>query len=405
MPNTTLTAAQPNMIARGLRFDLAPTPEQEVQFRQNAGVVRLVYNLALEQRRDHWRAYHRAHGKHISIASQCRELTALRAQHDWIANISITCQQQALRDLDRAYSNFFKGIAAYPAPRRKGLGDSFRFQGREIETRKLNRRWSEVRLPKIGWIRYRDTRLIRGTLKNVTVSHDALGWRVSFACMIEHDVPANDLPSVGIDRGVANTLALDTGELLSLPIERLSVLDRRHRKAQRLQARRKRGSKRHAKARQQANRIKAKVARIRRDWHHKAALGIARRFGTVVLEDLRIGNMTASAAGTVENPGTNVAQKRGLNRSILNQGWHQFEVLLGYKLEERGGRLVKVDPSWTSRTCSACGAVHHANRKNQAEFACLSCGVEEHADINAARVIKRRGSTPLLRMEAGHEAA
>lgn len=130
------------------------------------------------------------------------------------------------------------------------------------------------------------------------------------------------------------------------------------------------------------SRLSAKIARVRADWQHKASHSIAERFGIVAVEDLKIANMSASGRG-----------KRGLNRSILNQGWGAFATKLAYKLEERGGSLVKVNPAYSSQTCSDCGAVDSASRKNQADFACTSCGFAANADHNAAIIILRR-STP-----------
>ena len=389
------------MILRGFRYKLAPTPEQETLFKQFSGVCRLVYNLALEQRRDWWRHYERQTGSRLNYVMQARELTALRSQYDWIAAVSQTCQQQALRDLDKAYVNFFKGIARYPSPRRRGINDAFRFQGREVEVMPVNARWSTVRLPKIGWVKFRDTRPLRGTVKNATVSLDPLGWHISFACEIEHEVPANDNPSVGIDRGVANTITLSTGEIQSVPAS-LEAIERRHRAAQRVLARSKRGSNRRAKALRRCAKLSARRARIRRAWQHKAALSIARRYGTVVLEDLKVRNMTASAKGTIAQPGRNVRAKAGLNRSILNQGWGAFETILGYKLEERGGTLVKVNPAYTSQTCSECGTIDSQSRESQARFVCRHCGFHAHADHNAAINILRR-NTAFMRMEEGHK--
>lgn len=231
---------------RAFRYKLAPTAEQEVLLRQFAGVVRLVYNLALEQRRDWWRQYRRRTGKTLSVAVQCRELTALRAQCDWIATVHVTPQQQALRDLDTAYTNFFEGRAGYPSPRKRGVNDTFRFQGREVDVHKLNGKWSAVRLPKIGWVKFRDTRPLRGKVKNVTVALDPLGWHIAFACEIERTVTAaGDLPAVGIDRGVANTLTLSVKHNYHrrLPAS-LTILDRRKRSAQKALARCKRGAAR-----------------------------------------------------------------------------------------------------------------------------------------------------------------
>jgi putative transposase len=297
-----------------------------------------------------------------------------------------------------------RGRAGYPSPRKKGVNDAFRFQGREIETRKLNAKWSAVRLPKIGWVKYRSTRPLIGKTLNATVSLSADGWHIAFACEVEHAAVATDLPSVGIDRGVANTLTLSTGEHLRLPAS-LADLDRRKRKAQRVLSRRKRGSARYAKARRRVAALQARAARIRRDWQHKASLNIARRFGAVVLESLATKNMTRSAKGTMDAPGTNVRQKAGLNRAILEQSWFGFETMLAYKLDERGGYLAKVDPRFTSQTCSACGTVDRESRESQASFCCRHCGFCAHADLNAAINIERRWNTPLLSVEAGGRTA
>jgi putative transposase len=395
---------------RGFRYRLYPTPEQETLFRQFAGVCRLVYNLALEQRRDWYRHYERQTGGNLNYAAQCRELTDLRAAFDWIAAAPVDTQQQALRDLDKAYTNFFKGVARYPTPRRKGEHDAFRFPAiRCGELRTINAKWSTVRLPKLGDVKVRTHRGLVGKPLSVTISLEAGKWMVSFGCEQEFDIPdTNARPAVGIDRGVVRTLTLSTGRALSLDRERLNLLDRKSRKAGRILSRRKRGSRRYAKARVQLARLKSQAARYRKDWNHKASFQVANQFGMVFLEDLNTAGMTRSAKGTVEQPGRNVRSKAGLNRSILQHGWHQFAMLLGYKLEERGGHLVTVDPAYTSQTCAACGVVDGASRKSQSVFECVSCGHEANADHNGALNILYRGQSadaergvgPALKREA-----
>jgi putative transposase len=384
------------VIARGYRFKLCPTAEQDALFRQFAGVCRLVYNLALEQRAT-WGRRHR-----LGYVQQAADLTRLRAEFDWIRAVSVSCQQQALRDLDRAFVNFFAGRARYPTPRKKGVNDTFRCPGREVETRRLNAKWSAVRLPKIGWVKFRDTRPIRGAVQNATIAGGADGWHISFACEIEHEAPQNVRPAVGIDRGVATTLALSTGEMVSVPAS-LDWIEAAKRRAQRVLSRRKRGSRRYSRQRRRMARLQARARRIRLDFHHRAALDIAQRFSVAVLEDLRIKNMTASASGTVAEPGRRVRQKAGLNRAILNQGWGAFDRILTYKMEERGGRVVKTGPAFTSQTCSACGVVDARSRKSQASFECVACGHRDNADSNAAKNIVRRWNTSHLCIEGLHE--
>ena len=386
---------------RGYKFRLYATAEQETMFDQYAGVCRLVYNLGLEQRRDWWRQFKANTGIAISYPSQARELTALRAEFDWIAAVSIICQQQALRDLDKAFGNFFAGRADYPTPRKRGMNDAFRFSGRDCLWRKLNAKWAVVKLPKIGEVKFRLTRAIPGTVKNVTVTSDALGWHVVFSTEVEHTAPPNFGPAIGIDRGVVHTIALSDGTFRDMPKEQLNVLDRRARKQARKLARCKRGSNRRHAARKILARTKAKIARIRLHWNHERTTEIAAMHSVVVLEALKTKSMTASAAGTVDEPGRKVRQKAGLNRAILNNAWHQFETLLSYKIAERGGELRKVNPAYTSQCCAECGAIDKANRESQATFHCGHCGHTAHADTNAARNILRAGTQPAPRSSVG----
>ena len=393
-------------IHRGFRFRLDPTPEQETLFRQFAGVCRLVFNLALEQREHHHRNFRRTTGKGISYNSQAKELTALRAAVDWIAAVSVASQQQALRDLDKAFANFFARRGGYPRPRRKGEDETFRFPAADCgELRPLNAKWSVIRLPKIGEVRVRTHRPLEGRPLSVTISASAGQWFVSIACEIEREAVPAPLPeAVGIDRGVANTLTLSTGEMMRLP-DSMVRIEARKRKAQRVVSRRVRGSRRRARAQKRVARLQARQARIRRDFHHRASHAIAERFGTVILEDLNTKGMTRSAKGTIAEPGRNVRQKAGLNRVILAAGWHQFAVLLTYKVEARGGRVITVPAHHTSQTCAACGAIDPRSRESQARFRCTTCGHTDHADVNAAVEILRRGSTSSLRMEGSRHAA
>jgi putative transposase len=377
---------------RGYVYRLFPTSEQTDLLRSHAGVCRLVYNLALEQRRV-WGKRRR-----ITAFDQIKELKFLRAEFNWIAAVSQTAQTQAILDLDKAFVNFFAGRAAFPSPRRRGENDSFRFNGREIATRRLNRRWSEIRLPKIGWVRYRDTRPLVGTVRETTVSLGPLGWQVSVLCRREVAVPERLPGSVGIDRGVTVPLMLSTGEAMHLPTGMIG-LERLHRRAQRVASRRKRGSRRHAKAMHRARQIKSRIARIRSHWQHEVTTRIARRFGTVAVEALSTRNMTRSARGTIDAPGRNVRQKSGLNHAILNVGWAGIETKLAYKLAERGGLLVRVDPAFTSQTCSACGTVDSRGRESQSSFVCPACGFRTNADWNAAINIEVRGNTADLDVE------
>jgi putative transposase len=376
------------MIFRAFTFALRPSAEQMVHLDQFAGVCRLVWNLALEQRVNHWRQFQSATGDNLNYVTQARQLKDLRAEFDWIAAVSQTAQARVLKNLDAAFQRFFKGHGGFPKFKRKGTHDSFSFAGREIIVERMNRRWGRVRVPKIGWIRFRWTRAVQGSIREATVSRTALGWHISIGCLVDGDVSDNDV-AVGVDRGVAVPMMLSDGTSYCLPAN-ISALERKHRKAQRIASHRKKGSNRWRKAVKRAAAIKAKQARVRKHWAHETTTDIARRFGTVVVEKLRTSVMTKSAKGTLAEPGRNVGAKTGLNRSILNIGWHQIETMLAYK----AANLIKVNPAYTSQTCASCGTVDIRSRKSQASFVCTACGHRDNADRNAAINILNRGNTP-----------
>lgn len=373
-------------------YRLDPTPEQAAAFAQWAGACRFVFNLGLEQRRDWWRP-----GRRFTYASQCRELTALRGEVDWLAAVPVHALQQALKDLDRAYQNWWAGRAERPTPRKRGLNDSFRFPDpATFAFKRLSRRVGAVKLPKVGWVKFTFDRALLGEPKNVTVSRRVGRWHIAVQCEREIDDPVpSPLPAVGVDRGVAVFAALSTGRLVE-PLGAGSEIARKLARAQRRLARMVKFSQRWRKQKARIAKLHAKAADARRDYLHKLSTEIAKSHGTVVVEKLRVKNMSRSAKGTSEQPGKNVRAKAGLNRSILDQGWGLFGNFLRWKLAERGGTLVEVDPAYTSQTCSCCGVVDAASRVSRDRFVCRACDHDEHADTNAARNILRRGTASML---------
>jgi transposase len=186
--------------------------------------------------------------------------------------------------------------------------------------------------------------------------------------------------TVGIDRGVAVSAALSTGELLRVP--GLGGAERRRlRRLERRLARARRGSNHRRRVKHAIARLKAREADRRKDWVEKTSTEIARRFDTIRVEDLKIRNMTRSARGTVRNPGRNVSAKAGLNREIMRSGWG----LLVRRLQDKApGRVEKVKPHYTIQRCSACGRVDAKSRQSQARFMCTACTFACNADVNAA---------------------
>ena len=369
---------------KAYRYRLYPTPEQEALFRQTVGSCRFVYNLCLEQRRLEW---HRSNPRRLTAYDQIKEIPALKDEAPWLRDVPNHPLQQAVVDLDKAFKNFFDGRASFPQFRKRGDRDSFRYP----DPKQFKVAVERVFLPKAGWVAWVQHRPLEGKPKTATVSREAECWYVSIQCEIEVAEPAPNLgPAVGIDMGIAKPIVLSTGEAIMLP----RTSDKERRKLATLQqrlARRTKGSRNRRKAQMAVARFQAKLARQRKDAAHKATTKIAKNHGLIVVEDLKVRNMTASAAGTVEEPGRNVRQKAGLNRSMLDVAPSQIRQMLEYKAAWYGSRLVAVSAAYTSQRCSVCGHVHKDNRRTQAEFLCLKCGHAENADVNAAKNILSLG--------------
>jgi putative transposase len=319
------------------------------------------------------------------FAGRCRQLSEARAAEPWLAAGSVIVQQQAIRDHDQAMRNYYARTHRRPSWRKAGRDEGFRIVHlKPGDVRRLNRKTGEVRVPKAGWVRFRWSRQVPQDAKSFRVTRDRAGrWHVAFA-VVPEPVPAPGTgEAVGIDRGVAVSAALSTGELLHVP--GLSVPERRRlRRLERRLARARRGSNRRARVRLATARLKARARDRRKDWADKTSTDIAGRFDVIRVEDLYITNMTRSAKGTVEEPGRNVRAKAGLNRGILGSGWG----LLVRRLQDKApGRVEKVRPAYTSQRCSACGHIAAGSRESQALFRCVACGYACNADVNAARNI------------------
>ncbi|WP_315921861.1 transposase [Mesorhizobium sp. SP-1A] len=366
------------------KFRIYPDAGQERLFRRTAGCCRFIYNLCLEQRKMAW---NRLNPTGLSAVDQNKELGVLKEVAPFLKEVPHHCLQQAVIDLQKAYVNFFKGRAAYPKPRKKFENESFRFP----DPKQIFVRDDAIFLPKAKWVKMVMHRPIIGTIKNATVSTSGDHWYV--AIQVEQEV---DEPVVGpmversMDLGVVKPICMDDGEVFDLP--RMS--DKEKKKEATLQqriARRKKGSKNQLKAKRDYRRFKAKIARRRKDQKHKATTKIADSCNVLYMERLKVKNLTASARGTVEEPGKNVAQKAGSNRSMLDVSPGETKMYLEYKLRRRGGIIVYVNPAYTSQRCSVCGHVDASNRPERDVFSCVSCGHAACADHNAARNILELG--------------
>jgi putative transposase len=363
------------------RYRVLPTAEQAAALAEHCRHARYVWNLAVEQQQ-HWQPGRRAPGYN----EQCAQLTAARAEHDWLAAGSQTVQQQALRDFAQAMRNFFAGTHHRPTWRKAGVHEGFRQVAvKPHHVERVNRRFGRVWVPKVGWVRFRLSRSIPEAVKSYRITRDRAGrWHIAFAHVPDPITGPRDGSVVGIDRGVAASAALSTGDLLHAPGlsrgegRRLKVLQRRLARAQR-------GSNRRARTKLAIAKLKSRETDRRKDWVEKASTDIARRFDLIRIEALDVRAMTGSARGTVVQPGVRVAQKRGLNRAITRSGWGLLAARLQHKAYDR---VEQVPAPYTSQRCSVCGHVAPENRKSQAVFECEACAAGPcNADVNAARNI------------------
>ncbi len=371
---------------QAFKYELMPTGEQQRDMRCFAGSCRFVFNKALALQKER---YQRGEKK-LGYAGLCKLLTAWRngTETPWLADAPTHPLQQTLKDLERAYANFFAKRADFPRFKKKGQSDSFRYP--DPKQIKLDQANSRIFLPKLGWLRYRNSRDVLGTAKNVTVSQSCGKWYVSIQTEREVAQPIPQGGAVGIDMGIARFATLSDGTYYA-PLNCFKRHEVALRKAQQAMSHKTKFSNNWKKAKARVQRIHARIGNARRDYLHKATTTISQNHAMVCIEDLQVRNMSRSAAGTTEQPGKNVRAKSGLNKAILDQGWFEFRRQLDYKLAWSGGYLIAVPPHNTSRSCPCCGHVSAANRQTQARFECVACGFKENADVVGAINILRAG--------------
>lgn len=380
------------------KYRIFPNEEQKKVIEKNFGCTRYIYNrfLALEKENyEKWKEDpNSVEKKFLTYMDLTKLLPKLKEElidedgSHWLKEADASALVYTCKHLDNAFRNFFKGNKSgvgYPKFKSKyNRNKSYRTQGVRIKDGKLI-------LPKIkDPIDIDIHRSIDGRIIAGTISCDPCNeYYVSISLEKEIPEPSSyNNASVGIDMGVVHFATTSDGQFIDMPD--ISKLEKRKKRLQKDLSRKVKGSKNWEKNRLQIAKIDKRIVNIRKDFQHKLSRELVDNYGTIVVENLNIKNMTKSAKGTIENPGKNVKAKSGLNRSILQQGWNQFTSMLEYKEEWNGGELVKVDPKYTSQTCSNCGCVDSNNRKNQSTFICVECGYEENADVNAAKNILGR---------------
>ena len=377
---------------QAFKFELMPDGEQQRAMRRFAGSCRAVYNKALALQK----SLYEQGEKKLGYAGLCERLTDWKSEFVWLSESPSQALQQALKDMERAYANFFAKRTAFPRFKKKGMGDSYRYP----QGFKLDQPNSRVFLPKLGWMRYRNSRDVLGVVKNVTVSQSAGKWFVSVQTEREVEQPVPTATrAIGIDVGIARFATLSDGSFIA-PLNSFKKHEQRLARYQRRMSRKVKFSSNWRKAKAKVQRIHTNIANARKDFLHKTTTTISQNHALVCIEDLRVRNLSRSAKGTAEHHGKQVRQKSGLNRAILDQGWGEFRRQLDYKLNWNGGTLLAVPPNNTSRTCPCCSHVSKDNRQTQAKFVCVDCGYGNHADVVGAINVLERGHRLLARGES-----
>ncbi|MFC1440779.1 transposase [Streptacidiphilus sp. N1-10] len=384
----------------GHRAELALSPVQCAKLDAQAHAARAMWN----QLHDLWLMTPKCQR---SLARLDQTLRQARKDFDWYAVLPAQAAQAVLKTYLQAWKNCWEGRAEGPhfkTRHRTALTVDIP-QGRDLNISRVHRRWGMVNIPKLGRVRFRWTRDLpvgrhADTANRITgarLVRDDLGWHIAFRVQTLEPAPApHPGPEVGIDVGVTVALALSDGNHHRhgawLTDTEQATLLRLERRAAGRKAHRKPGTRTSRRLHHTYDRIhglRARAKRRHQDWQHQTTTRIAATYGTVVVEQLQITNMVKSAKGTLERPGTNVAQKSGLNRAISSEAWGRTVTMLAYKTTRHGGTLHKVPAPGTSRRCSHCQATTPGSRESQALFVCKNpgCGWTGNADHNAARNI------------------
>ena len=372
-------------LRKAFRFEIMPNGAQIRRIKQFCGCSRFVFNRALAYQNEQ-------HEADKSFKFSYAKITGLlphwKKELPWLKDCHSQVLQQSLKDLERAFKNFFQKRSALPKFKRKGEKDSFRFpQGCKLEQQ--NKR---IYLPKIGWVRYRKSRNVVGEIKNVTVSEKCGRFFVSIQTEYEYETPTHKGGEIGIDMGVVRFATLSNGEYFE-PVNAFKTHKGKLAKLQRQLKNKVKFSRNWQKLKARIAKLHHKISNIRKDFLHQASSKISKNHAMIYVEDLQVSNMAKSAKGTAEEHGKNVKQKSGLNRAILDQSWFEFRRQLEYKTQWLGGSLIAVPPQNTSRTCPCCGYIAKENRRTQADFECVECGYTEHADVVGALNVLARGRT------------
>ena len=409
-------------INKAYKFRLEPNAEQEIILNNLVGSARFVWNQMLAISFEMF-----AKDEFINATNLVNKIIDLKSNPDFNflkSSSNAVSLQQKVRDLASAWSRFFdpKVHARLKENKKKPRKPKFfkLADGTEIQRRPLMPQFkrksdgrdsirlvqfdkycrvegNRVKLPNgIGLVMFRKSQDIIGTIKNVTISKKSGHWYVSFGT--ERELDQNPIhPStsaIGIDLGITKLITTSEGQHIK-PKNSFKANQIKLAALQRQLSRKVLFSQNWKKQNRKIQKLHSHIANIRHDYLHKITTRISKNHAMIACEDLKVANMSKSASGSVENKGRHVKAKSGLNKSILDQGWGMMVDMLEYKQHWQGGLLIKVNPRYTSQTCSECQHIAVDNRQTQSKFECVKCMYVANADFNAARNILAAGHAVL----------
>jgi len=381
------------MYKKAFKYRLYPTRQQEQILVKTLALCRELYNASLEERTEAYRMSKVT----ITYNQQANQLPEIKELRPELNDIHSQVLQDILRRVEKAMKAFFRRVkagerAGYPRFKSFNRFDSFTYPQSGFSLTHDN----HVCLSKIGSIKIKLHRPIEGTIKTATIKREVDQWYIVFSCEVEAREPLPESnEAVGVDMGVTHFATFSTGEKIENP-RHFRHAQKRLEKIQQKLARCKKGSHRRAKVKRQVAKLHRKTRNQRKDFLHKESRKLVNAYGTIYFENLNIAGMTRRPKPkqdetTKEYLPNGASAKAGLNKSILDAGWYQFQQYCTYKAEEAGRSVVFVDPRSTSQRCHNCGRVVKktlADRWHSCE-----CGTELDRDHNSALDIKRLGSS------------
>jgi len=409
-------------INKAYKFRLEPNAEQAVILNNLVGSARFVWNQMLAISFDMF-----AKNEFINATNLVNKIVGLKNNPDFAflkSSSNAVSLQQKIRDLASAWSRFFdpKVHARFKENKKKPKKPKFfkLADGIEIQLRPLMPKFkrksdgrdsirlvqfdkycrvegNRIKLPNgVGLVTFRKSQEIIGTIKNVTISKKSGHWYVSFGTereLLEKPIHPST-SALGLDLGITKLITTSDNQYIK-PKNSFKTNQGKLAKLQRQLSKKVLFSENWKKQNSKIQKLHHHIANIRHDYLHKITTTLSKSHAMIVVEDLKVANMSKSASGTAAQNGRNVKAKSGLNRSILDQGWGMMVDMLEYKQHWHGGLLIKVNPRYTSQACFKCKHIAKENRQTQAKFECVECGYVANADFNAARNILAAGHAVL----------